>query len=64
MGSVDQQIIDVTKESQGEVWNYSLKLFTSEDSDFVLKGSRNNLINTVAYLFHLYIPFHNNCYFY
>jgi hypothetical protein len=48
MGSVDKQIIDVTKESQGEIWNYSLKMFTGKDSSFLVKGSLSNLKETVA----------------
>ena len=47
MGSVDKQIIDVTKESQGEIWNYSLKMFTGQDSSFLVKGSLANLKQTV-----------------
>jgi len=47
LGSVDQQIVDVTKESQGQVWDYSLKMFTGKDSNFTIKGSAKNL-NTAA----------------
>ena len=43
LGSVDQQITDVTKESQGRTWFYSIKLFTGKTSDYVLNGSRKNL---------------------
>lgn len=43
VGSVDQDIIDVTKESQGKVWDYSIKLFTGKKSGFELKGSRDRL---------------------
>ena len=46
MGSTDTSIIDVTKESQGEIWNYSLKFFTGDDSDYVVKGSYRNLKDT------------------
>jgi hypothetical protein len=48
MGSVDKQIIDVTKESKGEIWNYSLKMFTGKDSSFLVKGSLPNLKEAVA----------------
>lgn len=47
LGSVDQQIVDVTKESQGQVWDYSLKMFTGKDSNLTIKGSAKNL-NTAA----------------
>jgi len=43
VGSVDQDIIDITKESQGKVWDYSVKLFTGKKSGFDLKGSRDKL---------------------
>lgn len=47
LGSVDQQIVDVTKESQGQVWDYSLKMFTGKESGFTLKGSKANLEDAV-----------------
>jgi hypothetical protein len=48
VGSTDTSIIDVTKESQGEIWNYSLKFFTGDDSSFVVKGSAKNLKEVVV----------------
>jgi len=47
VGSTDTSIIDVTKESQGEKWNYSLKFFTGDDSSFLVKGSAKNLKEAV-----------------
>lgn len=47
LGSVDQQIVDVTKESQGQIWDYSLKMFTGKESAFTLKGSKANLQDAV-----------------
>lgn len=47
LGSVDQQIVDVTKESQGQVWDYSLKMFTGKESSFTVKGSKANLQEAV-----------------
>jgi len=47
LGSVDQQIVDVTKESQGQVWDYSLKMFTGRESSFTVKGSKANLQEAV-----------------
>lgn len=48
LGSTDQQIVDLTKVSQGKTWNYSIKFFTGKSSDYLLKGSRKNLIATVG----------------
>ena len=47
LGSVDQQIVDVTKESQGQIWDYSLKMFTGKESAFTVKGSKANLQDAV-----------------
>jgi hypothetical protein len=47
VGSVDKDIIDITKESQGKVWNYSVKLFTGKDSSYLVKGSKPNLKSVV-----------------
>jgi hypothetical protein len=48
LGTTDQQITDVTKESQGRTWSYSIKIFTGKTSDYVLGGSRVNLIKDVS----------------
>jgi hypothetical protein len=48
LGSVDQQIVDVTKESQGQIWDYSLKMFTGKESAFTVKGSKANLQDAVV----------------
>lgn len=48
LGAVDQQITDVTKESQGRTWFYSIKIFTGKTSDYVLGGSRINLIKDIS----------------
>lgn len=48
VGSTDTSIIDLTKESQGEIWNYSLKFFTGDDSNFLVKGSAKNLKQVVV----------------
>lgn len=47
LGSVDQQIVDVSKESQSQVWDYSLKMFTGKESAFIVKGSKTNLQDAV-----------------
>jgi hypothetical protein len=47
VGSTDTSIIDLTKESQNEIWNYSLKFFTGDDSSYLVKGSAKNLKEVV-----------------